>query len=90
MLYHVAMIKKGDAKEEITLDDLAAMVQNGFAELRNEFKSDLRSEISGLDKKIDGIGSDVSEIKAELNKKVDRYEHRSLEYRVEKLEKKLA
>ncbi len=84
------MDKNNATKKEITLDDLASMVQNGFTELRTEFKADLKAEMGGIETKIDEIRTDVSEIKAELNKKVDKFEHKDLEYRVEKLEKKFA
>lgn len=77
-------------KKEITLDDLATMVQNGFGELRNELKSDLSAEIGRLEMKLNDIKSDTKEIRMELNKKVDKFEQKDLEYRVEKLEKKFA
>jgi cell shape-determining protein MreC len=74
------MDKNNAIKKEITMDDLAVMVQNGFL---------------SVEKRIDGIEVDIKEVKntterieAELNKKVDKFEHKDLEYRVEKLEKK--
>jgi hypothetical protein len=40
------------AKEKITLETLARMIQNGFSELRTEFKSDLKHEIGELRKEM--------------------------------------
>lgn len=84
------MNNKSETKKEITLDDLASMVQNGFTELKSEFKSDIKLLEEKMVKEVKEVKSDTEEIKAELNKKVDRFEHKSLEYRVEKLEKKFA
>lgn len=88
-------MKKNETKKEITLDDLASMVQNGFTELRSEFKSGLKlmnekidsmdkridsldEKIELLDEKVEKISLDVSDIKANINKKVDKFEHKSL------------
>ncbi len=85
------MSKQDKIKKEVTLDDLAIMVQNGFTELRTEFKKDLKTEINKLEEKMTKeMRLNTEELKAELNKKVDRFEHKTLEYRVEKLEKKYA
>jgi len=79
------------------MDDLARIVQNGFLELKSELKSDikgvksdLKSDIKRLENDIKEVKSDTEYIKAEVNKKVDKFEHNELVYRVEKLEKKFA
>jgi hypothetical protein len=69
------MHKKDETKNETSLDDLARMVQDGFLEIKDEIKE---------------IKSNTEDIKAEINKKVDRFEHNELAYRVEKLERKIA
>ena len=66
---------KNNQTEEMTLDKLAALVQNGFIELET---------------KINEVKADTEEIKMDLNKKVDIFVHNDLKYRVEKLEKKFA
>lgn len=86
----IAIMQAGFANSEKAtdkkIDDLAIMAQNGFNELRTEFKVDLKA----VEEKVDDVKDEISEVKAELNKKVDKFEHNGLEYRVEKLEKKFA
>jgi predicted nucleic acid-binding Zn-ribbon protein len=77
--------KNNQGEKEMTLDDLAAIVQNSLLEL----KSDLKSDIKGLKNDIKEVKSDTEHIKAEINKKVDKIIHNELEYRVEKVEEKL-
>lgn len=50
----------------------------------------LESRMETLETDVKGIKSTVENIEAELNKKVDKTEHNTLKYRVEKLEKKFA
>jgi hypothetical protein len=74
-------------KNKITLDDLANMVQNGFLEIGekiNGVRTDLKMEIKDLKTE---LKADIKDLKADLNKKVDIFTHKELEYRVEKLEK---
>lgn len=82
-----------ETKKEITLDDLALMVGKGFNDMNEkmdrQFK-EVRSDIKRLDDGLKKVKSDTEDIKAELNKKVDKFTHNELEYRVEKLEKKFA
>ena len=73
-------------KKEITLEDLAGIVQNSLTELKTELKADireLRTDIARLDVKVDNI-------EANLNKKIDKIEYNTMDYRVEKLEKRFA
>jgi tetrahydromethanopterin S-methyltransferase subunit G len=60
-------------KKEITMDDLARIVQNGFLK---------------IDERFDNVDKRLDTIEAEINKKVDTITHNTLDYRVEKLEKK--
>ena len=76
------MEKNNQTGNEITMDDLALMVAKGFNEMDKKFKK--------IETDIKEIKKDTEEIKAELNKKVDKIDHNTLEYRVEKLEEKFA
>lgn len=71
-------------KKEITIDDLAMMVQRGFNETAR------KADIDGLKKDVQELKKDMKDIKADLNKKVDIFTHKGLEFRVEKLEEKMA
>ncbi|OGI17324.1 MAG: hypothetical protein A3J63_04310 [Candidatus Moranbacteria bacterium RIFCSPHIGHO2_02_FULL_40_12b] len=78
----VKKIKK--TKKETTIDDLAIMVQNGFMEIKSEItdtKKELKSDIKDMK-------TDVEDIKTDLNKRVHIFDHKDLEFRVEKLEEK--
>jgi regulator of replication initiation timing len=82
-----------EKKKEIAMDDLARIVQDGFLELKNDVevvRSELKSDIKSLEDNIKEVKSDTKDIKANLNKKVDKFDHIELEYRVNKLEKKFA
>lgn len=77
--------KNNQTKREITLDDLARIVQDNFLEIKSEFKTDFGKIKSDIRE----IKSNTENIKADLNKKVDRFEHKELEIRVEKVEEKI-
>lgn len=84
------MEEKNNQKEkEITMDDLARIVQNGFLSMEEKFGK-LETDVKGLKNDIKDVKSDTENIKAEINKKVDKIIHNELEYRVEKLEEKFA
>lgn len=73
---------KNNKEKEMTLDDLAAIVQNSLLELKSDIKTskdELKMEITNA----------TENIKTELNKKVDTFAHKELEIRVEKVEEKL-
>jgi len=74
--------KNNQSKNELTIDDLAAMVQKGFLSLEER--------IEKVESSIKEVRSNTEDIKADLNKKVGRIEHNELIYRVEKLEKNFA
>ena len=77
------VIKK--SRKEITIDDLAVMVQNSLLSLEDNLGRKIDNTEAKLRKE---IKSAKDELKAELNKKVDIFTHKDLEYRVEKLEEK--
>lgn len=87
------MNKEKQTKKEITLDDLALMVAKGFDEMNEKMDDgfkEAKSDINKLEINVRDIKTDVKDIKANLNKKVDKIDHNTLTYRVEKLEKKFA
>lgn len=69
-------------KDKITLEDLANMIQKSFLSTEENIKKEIKSTREEL--KVD-----IKDIKADLNKKVDIFTHKDLEYRVEKLEEKV-
>lgn len=71
-----------EAKIETSIHELATMNQNQFLELGKK--------INNVENGVEEIKSDIRDIKANLNKKVDKIDHNTLTYRVEKLEKKFA
>ncbi|MDP3957266.1 MAG: hypothetical protein Q8Q10_02075 [bacterium] len=71
-----------EAKIESSASELATMTQNQFLELGKK--------IENIENTIKEIKSDTNNIKANLNKKVDKTNYNTLTYRVEKLEKKFA
>lgn len=73
-------------KEVTTIEELALMVAKGFDKMDEKMDKGFKDVTERLDKVESALGT----IKADLNKKVDKFEHKSLEFRVEKLEKKLA
>jgi peptidoglycan hydrolase CwlO-like protein len=83
-------------KKETTIDDLAFMVQRGFLGVEKRLGS-VEGKLSSVEKKVGKLEVDIEEIKetvgnieANLNKKVDKIDHNTLVYRVEKLERKFA
>jgi hypothetical protein len=66
------------AKKEITINELAAMVQEGFAGQERSFG-----------KRFEGIEKDLKIIKAQLADAVPRSEFQKLEHRVDYLENTL-
>lgn len=77
--------KINNQKKEITMDDLATMVQKGFLGMEEKMDEGFKK----VNEDIEELKSTTDRIEADLNKKVDVFTHRELEYRVEKLEKKL-
>jgi uncharacterized protein YdcH (DUF465 family) len=88
--------EKNNREGEITIEDLARMMKNGLDEIDGKFNKvykkfdNLETDIKTVKTNIDAVKVDTEDIKANLNKKVDKIEYNTLEYRVEKLEKKFA
>lgn len=74
--------KNNQTEKEMTMDDLARIVQDGFLSMEEKFEK--------LDVDVKEIKANTENNKAEINKKVDVVIHNELVYRVEKLEKKFA
>jgi len=80
---------KKSKPEKITMNKLALMIGNGFNDMDEKFKK-VDERFTDLEKKLKKEILDTkNELKAELNKKVDRFEHKSLEIQVEKIEEKI-
>ncbi len=80
------MNEKQQTKKEITMDDLALMVAKGF----NDVDEKMASGFKSVNERLDKVEIKLDTIEANLNKKVDKVDHNTLTYRVEKLEKKFA
>jgi len=77
------------AKKNITIDELAVMVQKGFVDTatKNDIK-DINKRFEQVDKRLDGIESTMV-TKTEMNRRFDGLEDRVLashQKRIEKLE----
>lgn len=97
------MDKNNTIEKEMSINDLARIIQEDFLEIKTDLKgvqtsiTHLETDVSTLKTDVHTLKTDVAEIKttlgnveADLNKKVDKFTHNDLEYRVEKLEKKFA
>jgi hypothetical protein len=69
------VLDKFEKRLDTKLEKIATSIQNDLLNLKDEIKA---------------VKSDTENIRTELNKKIDRFEHKELEFRVEKLEKKFA
>jgi hypothetical protein len=93
--YNLTMEK--ETKKEMTIDDLALMVAKGFNDISERMEKGFQDVDRKFIKVHEEMNKSFGELKAELdnlkaddNKKVDRFTHNDLVYRVEKLEKKFA
>jgi len=90
---------ENEKEKDMTLDDLARIVQNGFLKIDERFTGiDTRLDgidvrLDSMDERLDNINEQLqhvedttTQIKTNLNKKVDKFEYNTLEYRVERLE----
>ena len=80
-------------KKEITIDGLALMVAKGFNDVNERMDKgfkEVNKRFEQVDKRFEEVNKQLNNIKADLNKKVDKIDHNTLTYRVEKLEKKFA
>ncbi len=83
---------ENEKEKDMTLDDLARIVQNGFLKIDERFTG-IDTRLDGIDVRLDNINEQLqhvedttTQIKTNLNKKVDKFEYNTLEYRVERLE----
>ncbi|MDP1884536.1 MAG: hypothetical protein Q8L10_04150 [Candidatus Moranbacteria bacterium] len=104
------MEKNDPAKNGMTIDDLARIVQGGFLSVEGRLDNverklgsvegrlgsvegrlgSVEGRLNKIENDVDAIKTTVDNIQADLHKKVDRIDHNTLTYRVEKLEKKFA
>ena len=76
-------------KKEVTIEDLAGMVQRGFVQMDNRFDG-VDKRLDKIENRLDKVEDRLDSIETELIKKVDKVDHNTLDYRVEKLEKRFA
>jgi hypothetical protein len=78
--------------KNITLDDLAAMVAEGFAETATKDETATKQDITRLDKSVDGLGEDIKDVAERLGlveAKLDRALYKEVA-RLESLIRQLA
>jgi len=78
-----------EAKIETSVHELATMNQNQFLELGKKINN-VENGVEEIKLDIRKLKTDTKEVKANINKKVDKVDHNTLTYRVEKLEKHFA
>ncbi|MCK5122888.1 MAG: hypothetical protein KAQ87_01960 [Candidatus Pacebacteria bacterium] len=61
-----------ETKKEITIDELAGMMQRGFVALENK----MDSKFDKLDSKFDRLDNKVNGLKSEMDRKFDRVDER--------------
>ncbi|MFZ5982494.1 MAG: hypothetical protein ACOYS2_02920 [Patescibacteria group bacterium] len=79
--------------KEITLDDLAGMVNNGFESIRSEINEGFKKvdeRFDKVEKRLDIVEEDIKEIKTNIYTETYKFDIKDLDNRVTKLEKKLA
>jgi len=80
-------MKSRKYKKEMTIDDLAMTVQKGFLGVEEKINK-VENKVDNLENKVDKLEKGQEEIKMQLNRRVHIFDHKDLEYRVEKLEEK--
>jgi len=78
-----------EAKIETSVHELATMNQNQFLELGKKINN-VENGVEEIKLDIRKLKTDTKEVEANINKKVDKVDHNTLTYRVEKLEKHFA
>ena len=68
------------------MNDGIKLIGEQHGELVGEIKT-INKRLDGIDGRLDGMQSDITEIKHKLSEKVDRQEFNNLEKRVIKMEK---
>jgi hypothetical protein len=79
-------------KKVITIDDLALMVQKGFTSMKEYMDSRFKKLEKGqavLEKGQAVLEKGQEDIKIDLNQRVHIFDHKSLEFRVDRLEEKV-
>jgi hypothetical protein len=82
-------VKLLEAKIESSVGDLAIMTQNNFLKMEERL-GNVENKLDKLDVDLKEAKSDTQNIKADINKKLDKITYNTLKYRVEKLEEKYA
>lgn len=82
-------MENNEPQKEMTISDLARIIQNDLMEIKTNLNK-VQSSVASIETEVKNVKLDTEEIRAELHKKVDKIEHNTLIYRVEKLEKKFA
>jgi SMC interacting uncharacterized protein involved in chromosome segregation len=83
-------------KKEITIDDLAGMVQRGFVQMDNRFDQvdkrfvQMDGRFDRIEAELKEIKTDISDLKLRADECVYRFEFRELDKRIRKLELKFA
>lgn len=72
-----------EQQSKITIDDLAAMMANGFAEVRDQFAT-LETHVGDLDTRVRNLDAHVIDVEVGLNRRID-----NLSYKVDQLDAKL-
>lgn len=80
------MIKK--KKKEITLDDLAGMVQRGFVGVDKRFDK-VETRLDGVEERLKNVEIGQEDIKLRLDNVAYRFELKQLDERVTSLERKM-
>lgn len=68
------------------MDDLARIVQEGFLNMNERFDI-VETDLGEIKTDVSEMKTSIEHLEADLNKKVDKIDHNTLTYRVEKLEK---
>lgn len=79
--------------KDITLEDLAGMVNNGFESVRSEMSEGFKKvdeRFDKVEKRLDTVEQDVKDIKLHLHTETYKFDIKYLDNRITKLEKKLA
>ena len=86
--------------KEITLEDLAGMVNKGFESINSEMNGKFKEvdkrfdkvdgRLGSLEKRMENVEEDVKDIKLHLHTETYKFDIKELDNRVTKLEKKTA
>ncbi|MDD5396685.1 MAG: hypothetical protein PHW24_01350 [Candidatus Moranbacteria bacterium] len=83
-------------KQEITLDDIARILQDGLLKMDKGFNNvdrrldGVEEKLNGVEERLASVEKKIDRIEGEIIKKVDTVEYNSTKYRVKKLEEKFA